>query len=312
MSALLEARNLRVDYGRTTALRGFSLTLSGGELLGLVGPNGAGKTTAMRAMAGMLPLTTGSVRLCGQKVAPGATPVLSQIGFTPDTPAAVRRADGGGVSRVRRASYGLSRSTVEERSDYWLEQLWLTEKRTARISSLSRGMRQRLNVARTLLPNPLLILLDEPAAGLDPAGRVEFRRVLASLRDQGRALVVSSHILADLHEYCTHIAIMERGVLRQVGSVASVVSGSADHRCRYRGRLAAARSDLPAWLSARPDVSHVESDGSTFSFEYHDGESAAAELLRELIAAGMSVSSFGPLQSGLEEAYLRAGIRQVD
>ena len=173
-------------------------------------------------------------------------------------------------------------------------------------------MRQRLNVARTLLPNPSLVLLDEPAAGLDPAGRIQFRRMLASLRDQDKALIVSSHILADLHEYCTHIAIMEQGQLRTFGSVAAVVGGIADHRCRYAGALVAPRDDLVARLVELPDVTRVEVRGAAFTFEFSSDPAAAAAMLRRLISDDLHVVSFAPLKGDLEEAYLRAGIRQVD
>jgi len=312
MTQILSARNLRVDYARFTALAGFNLVLNGGDLLGLVGPNGAGKTTALRAIAGQLPLTTGEVRVLDRRVEPGAIEALSTIGFTPDTPALYDALTVSDFLRFIGRSYRLRDEMISERIDFWLEQLWLTDRRDSKIQTLSRGMRQRLNVARTLLPNPSLVLLDEPAAGLDPAGRIQFRRMLASLRDQDKALIVSSHILADLHEYCTHIAIMERGRLRTLGTVASVVGGLADHRCRYSGALAAPRDDLSARLAEIPDVTNVEVSGSEFSLEFHADPAAAAGLLRRLLNENLQIAAFTPLKGDLEDAYLRAGIRQVD
>ncbi len=312
MSLILQARNLRVDYGRFTALAGFNLTLSGGDLLGLVGPNGAGKTTALRALAGLQPLTTGEVRVHDRRVEPGGTAAMSIIGFTPDTPALYDALTVVEFLRFIGHAHGLRRDATEERIDFWLEQLWLTDRRDSKIQTLSRGMRQRLNVARALLPNPSLVILDEPAAGLDPAGRVQFRRMLANLRDQDKTLIVSSHILADLHEFCTHIAIMEAGRLRTFGTVASVVNGLADHRCRYRGTLADAGNDAATRMSAIAGVTNVALDGRAFTLEYDHDPVAAATLLRRMLDANLSVASFAPIAADLEEAYLRAGIRQVD
>lgn len=312
MTQILSARNLRVDYARFTALAEFNLFLNGGDLLGLVGPNGAGKTTALRAIAGQLPLTTGEVRVLDRRVEPGALEALSTIGFTPDTPALYDALTVDDFLRFIGRSYRLRDEMIAERIDFWLEQLWLSDRRSSKIQTLSRGMRQRLNVARTLLPNPSLVLLDEPAAGLDPAGRIQFRRMLASLRDQDKALIVSSHILADLHEYCTHIAIMEAGRLRTFGTVAAVVGGLADHRCKYSGTLAAPRDDLQARLAAIPNVTNAEVSGNKFSLEFDADAAAAASLLRRLLNEDLPIAAFSPLKGDLEDAYLRAGIRQVD
>ncbi len=312
MTQILNARNLRVDYARFNALAEFNLVLNGGDLLGLVGPNGAGKTTALRAIAGQLPLTTGEVRVLDRRVEPGAIDALSTIGFTPDTPALYDALTVADFLHFIGRSYRLRDEMISERIDFWLEQLWLSDRRDSKIQTLSRGMRQRLNVARTLLPNPSLVLLDEPAAGLDPAGRIQFRRMLASLRDQDKALIVSSHILADLHEYCTHIAIMEQGRLRTFGTVASVVGGLADHRCRYSATLVVPRDDLQARLAAIPNVTNVEVTGHTFSLEFDADAAAAATLLRRLLAEDLQIAAFTPLKGDLEDAYLRAGIRQVD
>jgi len=203
---MLEVHNIRVEYGSLVALRDFSLALSGGALLGMIGPNGAGKTTALKAIAGLLRPTAGWVRVLGHEVEPGDGRGRSQIGFAPDTPPVYDDLTVVDFLRFIGRAYRLRAELTEERLDYWLDEVWLSDRREAKIKSLSRGMRQRLTVARTLLPDPPLVLLDEPAAGLDPAGRVQFRKMLAGLRDQGQGPDTSvRHILADLHEYCTHI-----------------------------------------------------------------------------------------------------------
>jgi ABC-2 type transport system ATP-binding protein len=309
---LLSLRDVRVRYGTFVAVNGVSLDLRGGELLGLIGPNGAGKTTLLRASAGLQPLAAGRVEVLGWDVFRYPERVGAHLGFTPDTPAVY---DGLTVFQhldFIGACYGLAAAERSERIDYWLERLWLRDKRGAKIKSLSRGMRQRLAVARTLISDPHVVLLDEPAAGLDPAGRIQFRRLLASLRDMGRALVISSHILADLAEYCTHIGIMERGRLLRCGTVAAVAGAGGQERCRYHVRLAHALGDLAARLATLPDVRAVDADGARLTLEHARDPAAAAELLRRLIGAGLPVAEFRADAPDLEEAYLRSGIAQVD
>src|SRR3954470_3953792 len=238
MTPLLTAENLRVQFDTLRAVDDVSLTLNGGDLLGLIGPNGAGKTTLLRAIAGIQPLARGFAKLLGETIQPGAGPVLSQLGFTPDTPPVYEELTVRKFLRFIAMGYDLTESETNERIDFWLEKVWLTEKADQKIKQLSRGMRQRVGIARTLLPNPAVILLDEPAAGLDPAGRVQFRQLLCNLRDQGKAIVVSSHILSDMEEYCTHIGIMSGGSMVQYGTVSEVAAHTDGSRCRYTVRLA--------------------------------------------------------------------------
>ncbi len=224
---LLNVDRATVRFGRLVAVNFVSLELRAGELFGLVGPNGAGKTTLLRAIAGLQPLDAGRVTVLGEQVLPGNLAANRHLGFAPDTPPVYEDLTVRDFLRFIGMAYGLPAGELDERIGFWLQQVWLAEKAEARIRTLSRGMRQRVGIARVLLPNPVVVLLDEPAAGLDPAGRVQFRRLLCSLRDQGKAIIVSSHILADLNEYCTHIAIMSAGRVVQQGTVAQVTA-SAD------------------------------------------------------------------------------------
>lgn len=313
--ALLTIENLRVRFGDLVAVDNVSFELGSGHLLGLIGPNGAGKTTTLRAAAGLQAVTDGRVRVFGHDVFRNAMLVNRHLGFAPDAPALYDSLSVSQFLQFVGRCYDLPARTAAERIDHWLERLWLTEKKDARIATLSRGMKQRLAVARTLLPDPHVILLDEPAAGLDPAGRVEFRRLLANLRDQGKAIIVSSHILADLAEYCTHIAIMGHGRLHQYGTVAQVAGQGDQRRVNYRILLVERVSDLAVRLeplSRDSRVRRLEHDGDLITLEYDAERAAAAELLRWLIDAGLAVAEFHPIGPNLEQAYLRTGIRQVD
>jgi ABC-2 type transport system ATP-binding protein len=191
--------------------------------------------------------------------------------------------------------------------------VWLTDKADNKIKGLSRGMKQRLGLARTLLPNPALILLDEPAAGLDPAGRVQFRQLLADLRDQGKTIVISSHILADMDEYCTHIAIMTAGAVQQFGTVGQITAAGQDAgRRRYLITLAHPVADLEKVLVALDGASSVSVERDRATLELGSTPDDAAAALARLVAWRVPIASFAPVAANLEEAYLRAGIRQVD
>jgi ABC-2 type transport system ATP-binding protein len=174
-------------------------------------------------------------------------------------------------------------------------------------------MRQRVGIARTLLPNPSLVLLDEPSAGLDPAGRVQFRQLLCNLREQGKALIVSSHILLDMGEYCSHIAIMSKGQIAQFGTVAQIASGSVDgSRCRYTITLAHPVAGVAATLQQIDGISDIDANGERVVLEYHSSRDAAALLLAKMVEQKIPVASFAPNAPGLEEAYLRTEVAQVD
>lgn len=309
---LLEVHQINITYGRFRAVDNVSFILQPGQLLGLIGPNGAGKSSTLRAIAGLQPLASGAIRVLGYDVFQNPTIVGNHLGFAPDTPQVYDTLTVeqflGFIARCYRMPLALAR----DRIDYWLTQLWLTEKKDAKVSALSRGMRQRLAVARTLMPDPHVILLDEPAAGLDPAGRVQFRQLLANLRDQGKAVIVSSHILADLAEYCTHVAIMGNGRILQYGTVGDVASGTIQKTVQFRVTLARRMGDLAARLGRIPDFPAGQYDGDVFMVDISPDRAEAAELLRKLLDAGVPVAEFRALEPSLEQAYLRAGIAQVD
>ncbi len=310
IEALLDVRNVSVRFKSHTAVDAVSLQLHGGELLGLVGPNGAGKTTLLRAIAGLHPPDAGVASVIGQTVAPGAD-VLRRIGFTPDNPVFYDKLTVRQYLTFIAMGYDLN-DDLEERIDFWLEKVWLVGKANDPIAGLSRGMRQRVGIARTLLPNPAVVLLDEPAAGLDPGGRVQFRQLLCDLRAQGKALIVSSHILADMNEYCTHIGIMSAGRMVSYGTVEQIARTSVNGRRRYALHVAGDGIEL-----ARNEAQAAGADGFTMedhrlSFDFESHPQHAARLLASLIARGVPVASFAPVASGLEQAYLQAKIRQVE
>ncbi|MEE9295103.1 MAG: ABC transporter ATP-binding protein [Phycisphaerae bacterium] len=308
---LVVADRVRVEFGDLVAVRDVSLALRPGDLLGLIGPNGAGKTTLMRAMAGLQPPTSGLTTVMGRDVFGNDPEARRHVGMAPDIPMLYEDITIDRFLTFIALAYGLPGDIAAERIDFWLEQLWLVEKRQEKIANLSRGMRQRVTIARTLVPNPTVILLDEPSGGLDPAGRVQLRKVLASLRDQGKALIVSSHILADLEEYCTHVAIIEQGSILRFGTVSEMHDRAAGRR-RYRLTLAREDHRLASILAQIEAASGVEHADGQWTLEFDEGPQPAAELLKTLIDQGVPVASFAAVGDDLEQMYLQSGVKQVD
>jgi ABC-2 type transport system ATP-binding protein len=312
-SAVVAARDVRVRFGRHFAVGGVTFSLAGGDLLGLIGPNGAGKTTLLRSLCGLQRITAGSVQILGEPLTGDRADLLAHLGFTSDTPPCYEGMTVRQFLRFIGKGYDLPAAEAEDRIAFWLDKVWLSEKVDTKIKQLSRGMRQRVGIARTLLPNPQLVVLDEPAAGLDPAGRVQFRQLMCDLRAQGKGLIVSSHILSDMADYCTHVGIMSAGRMVQFGTVADVTaSAGAGGRCRYTVTLAHPVAGLGTSLSGIDGVTDVVADRERVTLAYPSDPEAAATLLAELVAVRrLPVASFAANPANLEEAYLRAGLSQV-
>ncbi|MEK6677724.1 MAG: ABC transporter ATP-binding protein [Planctomycetota bacterium] len=311
MSIVMSANLVRVEFGSLVAVRDVSLEVEAGQLVGLIGPNGAGKTTLLRVLAGLQAPTRGIAHVLGKPVLGEDEVVRHHVGFAPDTPPAYEELTTEQFLHFIAGLYGLARSEAQERIDFWLEQLWLTDKRSVLIKNLSRGMRQRITLARTFLPRPHAVLLDEPLSGLDPAGRIQLRGVLTMLRDQGCGMIVSSHILTDLEEVSTHIAILEHGQVMRWGAKDDIHDQPKDRRS-YRVSLLRQDTNFAAILSSMPGVTTLTFSNSTLEFEYDADDAAAARLLRELVTKGLPISAFVPLKTSLEDIYLRAGVKQVD
>jgi ABC-2 type transport system ATP-binding protein len=311
VATLLTAADIRVEFGTLVAVRDVSLEIDGGQLVGLVGPNGAGKTTLLRVLAGLHAPTHGSASIMGKPVLGEHEIVRQHVGFAPDTPPAYEELAILQFLQFIATAYDLSRQEASERIDFWLDRLWLTDKADTLIKHLSRGMLQRVVLARTLIPRPHVILLDEPLAGLDPTGRVQLRGVLGMLREQGCGMIVSSHILSDLEEVATHIAIIEQGSIIRFSETDALRHGEKERRA-YRLVIADHRADVARLLAAVEGITDIRQDGSSYTFDYDGDRQKAADLLKRLIEMNLPVASFFVLKASLEEAYLRTGVKQVD
>ncbi|HKI17613.1 MAG TPA: ABC transporter ATP-binding protein, partial [Isosphaeraceae bacterium] len=219
---MIRIRDLRVDYDNLCAVRDLSLDVEPGEVCGLIGPNGAGKTTTMRAMLGLIEPTYGEIEVMGVDVRERPEDVCRVVGFMPDFPPVYEDLLVWEFLDLFAASYGVPRRRRPVEVDRYLEMVGLSEKRTAPVIELSRGMRQRLMLAKTLIPEPRVLLLDEPSSGVDPQGRIALKQILRRLAEERRTVLISSHILVEMDEFCTSVAIMERGELKISGRIDDV------------------------------------------------------------------------------------------
>jgi ABC-2 type transport system ATP-binding protein len=308
---MIQIRDLRVDYDNVCAVRDLSLEVAPGEVCGLIGPNGAGKTTTMRAMIGLIEPTYGDIRMGGVDMREHPRDANKVVGFMPDFPPMYDDLKCWEFLDLFAASYGIPRAARPPAIERLMEVVGLTEKYESFIVELSRGMRQRLMLAKTLIPDPQILILDEPASGVDPQGRIDLRNVIRAQAAAGKAILISSHILTEMQEFCTSVAIMQRGQM--------VVSGKIDEinaRVMGTGSLAIDVLDgLEAFLRI------VESDGraglverkngTAYEFPFDGGPDAAADLLATLVREGVRVASFAPRREGLEELFLKVGAKEV-
>jgi len=298
---MIEVRELVYEYPTVRALKGVSLRVEPASITAMVGPNGAGKTTLLRCLAALEPPYSGSVTIDGLDTKESPRAIHAKLGYLPDfyglyDALSVRRA----LTYTAR-SRGISAALVGDAVTKAAARVGLTDRLDARAGELSRGLRQRLAIGQAIVHEPAVLLLDEPAAGLDPQARRDLSQLLLTLKDGGMTLIISSHILAELEDYCSEMIIIEGGLI--VGGRAIKVRDV--ERPRYLLEIATARSDLREFLSARAGVDVIEADGHHALFTHTRNALARAKLIRDLVAAGFEVSSFGESTKTLEDAYFK-------
>lgn len=307
---LLSVEQLRVDYEDLTAVDDVSFSVEAGMVYGLIGPNGAGKTSIIRVIAALLEPTYGSVRVAGVDVVDTPQEALRHIGFMPDFPPLYEDLTVREFLALFASSYGLDPSLRPRRIDELLQKVQLTEKADTPAGSLSRGMKQRLFLAKTLLHDPKVLLLDEPASGLDPRARLDLRDVIIELGKQGKAVLVSSHILAEMADFCNSVGIMERGKMLVSGRIDDILK-QIQPGLTVAVRLVVPDDRLGATLSAHPGVDQVQVDGARATFKLTGGAPEAAGLLRKLITDGFGVADFHEVAGNLQDIFLQVSTGRV-
>ncbi|MGQ0635122.1 MAG: ABC transporter ATP-binding protein [Planctomycetaceae bacterium] len=295
-------------YGNFTALEDFNLTIPTGEILGLIGPNGAGKTTAIKILVGLSLPTSGTARIGDADCVNDARRIKKLVGYMPDKFGSYDN------MRVREyldffgAAFNIPRRARIKRMDEVMETTGTAYMRDKYVESLSHGMAQRVGIARTLLHDPQVMILDEPANGLDPQARIEMRELLIRLAQMGKTLLVTSHILPELSRICNRVAILTHGKLRAYGTVDEIGRQVSQQRAIEAQLVSAAQ--IPECVqilkrSIEPDAEIIESQAeATVRFRTAKPESELAEVLKQLMVAGVRVTQFREVQTDLEEAFM--------
>ncbi len=314
MTDAVVTRGLVKRYPGTLAVAGLDLTVGEGEIFGLVGPNGAGKTTTLRILATLLNATSGHAEVAGIDVRRNPDDARRVLGFMPDVFGVYDDMKVWEYLDFFARCYGIPASRRRRMIGDLLDLVDLGDKRDAYVQGLSRGMQQRLCLAHTLVHDPQVLLLDEPASGLDPRARVELRELLRELRALGKTIVISSHILPELEELCTSVAIVDRGRVLAAGTISDIgqkLRIGEVVRVRVLGDEAATEA-ARAWFAGRPDVASAVTDlGGQIEIGYRGDEAGAAALLAAAIRARIEVASYSPAATDLQELFLQVTDRDA-
>lgn len=296
---MISVQKLGKRFNGVHALDGFDLEVREGEAVGLVGPNGAGKTTLLRTLATLLKPTAGSASIAGHDVRYEREKVRALIGYLPDIPGLYQQMQVGEFLEFFAEAFHVPKAQRAAAVELALERAGLQERRDAFVEQLSFGMKQRLVLAKTLLHSPRVLLLDEPATGLDPLARLELRDQLKRLHAAGITLVVSSHILADLEDICTRVVLIAQG--RNAGETVMAAAAAPVTRCEieFLGAPEAAEAAVRAFGADAV----LASLGPPMLVEISGGAPRAAALLRHLVATGVDVVRFDPGGQRLEHHY---------
>jgi ABC-2 type transport system ATP-binding protein len=304
---MIEVRGLHKRYGRQVALESLDFEVPRGEIFGFIGPNGAGKTTTIRILATLVSADAGSASIGEIPVADDPQGVRRLIGYMPDFFGVYDRLTAQEYLEFYAACHDVPRYRRARVARELLDLVDLAERSEDQVDTLSRGMKQRLCLARTLVHDPQVLLLDEPASGLDPRARYEMRELIKELRRMGKTILVSSHILPELEELCTWVGFIDKGRIVEVGPVEDVRNRVLTGR---RLRVELVDDDEVKLLATRDRIADrkgviaIEVVESALEVAVEEGF-PDQELLAELVSAGVAVRSFAPVTGDLSEAFLR-------
>jgi ABC-2 type transport system ATP-binding protein len=301
---MLKIKNLVKRYGRFTAVDNLSMEISEGQIFGFVGANGAGKTTTMRIVAGLLQPTSGEILVDGADILSSSRKVKKKIGYMPDFFGVYDDLKVDEYMNFYSGIYGIPYRDRKGITDQLLELVDLSHKRDFYVDSLSRGMKQRLCLARSLIHDPKLLILDEPASGLDPRARVEMKNILRELKNMGKTILISSHILSELAEMCTVIGIIDRGRMSACGSVEEItdkLTRTGRLKIKVRDKL----EQAVKLLQEQPSIGEIAVNGDAVEAETGADEQTLSEILRRLVTQDIPIVSFTRASGSLESVFMQ-------
>ncbi|WP_094546437.1 ABC transporter ATP-binding protein [Petroclostridium xylanilyticum] len=301
---MLVVENLTKKYGKFLAVNGLSLEIPKGHIFGFVGPNGAGKTTTMKIIAGLMQPTSGKVFIDGVDVTRNVKKVREKIGYMPDFFGVYDDLKVDEYLDFYCAAYKIHASQRKKIIDDLLELVELSHKREAYVDSLSRGMKQRLCLARSLVHNPSLLILDEPASGLDPRARIEMKEILKELKNMGKTILISSHILPELAELCTSIGVIENGKMIVSGSVEEIMLQSSTSRTLKIKVLGNIDMAIKV-IKEQPMVDNIVRNTDNIEVGFNGNEEEASKMLSELVKNNVKITFFGEVQKNLEDVFMK-------
>ncbi len=302
--SLIELQHVHRYFGRTKAVFDVSFAVGRGQVFGFIGPNGAGKTTSMRILATLDSPTAGDAFVDGFSVIQDPDRVRNRLGFMPDYFDTYPNVLVGEYLDFFARAYGLvgaQRTRALRKVMTFTKLDGLADKP---IDGLSKGMKQRLCLGRAMIHDPCVMILDEPAAGLDPRARIQLREMIGQLAADGKSILVSSHILTELAEMCDTVAIIEQGRLLAVGSVDEIHRASQSLRA-VRVTVLSDVARLLAWLERRADVHDLQVDGHTATFLHEGNRESEAEMLADMVRGGIAVVAFGSREKSLEDVFMQ-------
>ena len=298
-----EILELKKSFGKFTALNSLSMNITDNSIFGFVGPNGAGKTTTMKIMAGLLKADSGNIYINGEDVLKNPQKIREKIGYMPDFFGVYDDLKVTEYMDFYAGTYYIPYADRPSLIDSLLEIVDLSDKKDAYVDSLSRGMKQRLCLARSLIHDPNLIILDEPASGLDPRARVEMKEVLKQLKEMGKTIIVSSHILPELAEMCSEIGIIDHGQLVTQGTVNEIMNKIHKNRI-VRVKTSSAKDTLIRLLKEQTKVGEITENADNIEFVFNGNDNDLTSILRNIIMNGIPVFSFTEAEGNLEEIFM--------
>lgn len=301
---MIEIKKLTKNFGNLVAVDELDLSIGAGDIFGFIGPNGAGKTTTMRILVTLMEPTSGSAFIDGLDVTKKGKDVRRRVGYMPDFMGVYDDLKVFEYLEFFAAAFGIEYGKRKAIVDGVLELTDLTSKQNATVDSLSRGMQQRLGLARVLIHDPKVLILDEPASGLDPRARIEIRELLRELKRMGKTVMISSHILSELEEICDRIGIIEHGKL-VFGGTMEEIRPRLGIQDKVRVKVVGDSSRAVELLSALPQVQQVETVNDYLSVTFRTGEQTDGVIARTLVNGGVDLVYLQPEQLKLDDAFLK-------